>query len=144
MLVFPSQEAKIKFVKLYQTVIEQDGFENANDNALGAAFKLRAVKTSDDRFMSVIRCGVTARQLFESHEKFNEPDEALTKVEIPGLRPGWILRLCKDFNINQKIHKEKKPSLCIFFFTLSSFKVNIYTLYEVLWLIYLQGLFCDI
>jgi hypothetical protein len=47
------------------------------DSDCGAIFKLRAVKLSDDKYMPLLRCGVTGYLLSQNHTEFDDFEEAI-------------------------------------------------------------------
>lgn len=74
-LVFPNREVKANFDKLYAAkdrIKTVSGF--ADENGIGAIYKLRAVKNSSSGWNGVIRCGFTGALLEESPSVSNWQD----------------------------------------------------------------------
>lgn len=75
-LVFPSQEAKERFEQqLRDAPLTGGGFPD--ENALGAAFKLRAVKNNRGTWDAVVRCGYTGYLLSEERADHQTPSQAI-------------------------------------------------------------------
>ena len=51
--------------------------DSVSDSNAGAIYKLRSVKDSMDKYISVIRCGITGYELYEGSERFSTAVKAL-------------------------------------------------------------------
>jgi len=78
-LVFPSSEEKHEFNKSYAQRLSTTFVENCSDTGIGAVYKLRSVLDNHGKFVPVIRCGVTGKQLWVSYDTQATPEAALKK-----------------------------------------------------------------
>ena len=76
-LVFPNQEVEALFKEEYAEQVKIDGIKEASDSNMGAIYKLRAVRESDGKWSSVIRCGITGKMIWEEGRKFMTSKDAL-------------------------------------------------------------------
>lgn len=95
-LVFPDFRMRQEFqINLDQPDRPKTMSGFPDENGIGAIYKLRAVKTSDENWVAVIRCGFTGHQQFESAERFLDPVEALHFAK------NWLLKsIISSFDVD--------------------------------------------
>ena len=76
-LVFTTENVQKQFEKHLKERIEARGVKHADDNNIGAIYKLRAILTTTGEWRSVVLCGFDGSQLHEHPETFKTPEEAL-------------------------------------------------------------------
>lgn len=81
-LVFHTEKDKISFDITHEIRVLRDGEENASDNGIGAAYKLRAVLTGDGTWASLIRRGNDGNLVYESFDMYETAERALQNSRI--------------------------------------------------------------
>lgn len=79
-LVFHSQESKERFDGTFKELVDLNGKHIASDTGIGAIYKLRAVKNGNDKWDSVIRCGVTGKLLSQRLDLSGQWGPALSRA----------------------------------------------------------------
>jgi len=78
-LVFTCEEMKTRFYEAFAVRVLKYGIDDATDSDLGAIYKLRAVKCSDDKWAAIIRCGFIGKHVWEDPMTYDNPTLALSK-----------------------------------------------------------------
>jgi hypothetical protein len=76
-LVFATAHRKNEFETAYAKLVYTFGKEYASDSGLGAIYKVRAVKNSDDTWTPIIRDGFDGNLIWGSHDRFPTWEQAI-------------------------------------------------------------------
>lgn len=115
-LVFPNDEVKKNFdAKYHDPARHQTTSNYPDENGIGAIYKIRAVRNSDQKWNAVIRCGFTGRHINESTLSVKTPEEALRSgVHLLAVEfacdCSQKIRLMETEGINDPLSDKPQPS----------------------------------
>lgn len=81
-LVFETQQDKAKFDTEFAIVVARNGICDANENNLGASYKLRTVLESNNQWRPLIRNSSTGMLLAEHTNTYATAEEALEQCKL--------------------------------------------------------------
>lgn len=79
-LVFSCRKAEEYFKEKFKRR-GPDTFGSSHDTDCGAIFKLRAVRTANGKYESILRCGVTGHILSQDHTGFEDFEAAIDRAK---------------------------------------------------------------
>jgi hypothetical protein len=80
-LVFTCNKAKEHFKEKLERRINNNSFGLSIDSDCGAIFKLRAIKVSNGKYISLLRCGITGHILVNDHTEFKDYEDAIDRAK---------------------------------------------------------------
>lgn len=80
-LVFPNSEVHNSFNVKFKKRVTINGIEDASDSGIGAIYKFRAIRNSSDKWVPLIRCGVTGEYIWEAPSRVDSYQHALMVCE---------------------------------------------------------------